>query len=202
MSCGHVGSCFIISAQGMGDRDAIALSPEDLPFVMKAALLHDSGRKGEGVDQAQWERVSAEQCEDHLLAIGCRPELAAECRQGIINKDGNNKSLIARLIHDADCLEIMRVPEGNHFDIKELDLFQEFKNQQNTPELLYRLSSQVRAFIARQGDLWGNTQIINSESGYPFKEDKENICQENYSETDKKVLSLLTMPLYISLHPK
>ena len=57
-----------------------------LPNLMKAALLHDSGQKGEGEDTPEWEKASGENCEDHLLSIDCSSELAASCKMAIINK--------------------------------------------------------------------------------------------------------------------
>ncbi|MTI11613.1 SidE phosphodiesterase domain-containing protein, partial [Sansalvadorimonas verongulae] len=112
----------------LNDPEAIAFPAEQLSYVMYAAMLHDSGRLGEGADSQEWEQKSGENCEDFLLSMGCPSELAARCRDAIINKDGRvtqKKDLITRLIHDADCLEIMRVPEGNVFDIGELDLFKD-----------------------------------------------------------------------------
>ncbi|CAM3718160.1 hypothetical protein [Parendozoicomonas haliclonae] len=160
--------------KGMEDPEALAFRGDYLPYVMIAAMLHDSGRKGEGVDTPEWEKSSGENCEDFLLSMGCPSELAAECRRAIINKDGavnGNKTLVEKLIHDADCLEIMRVPECRSFDMSYLDLFQDAQNDPAIQQLLYQLSSQVRAVIAYQGDLGSGTRIVNQATGFQELDD-------------------------------
>ncbi len=175
--------------QQMGDPAALNFPASHLPFVMKAALLHDSGREGEGEDTLAWEQASGEQCEDHLLSIDCPPEIAADCKQGIMNKDGHyrkEKTLIEKLIHDADCLEIMRVPEGNSFDMKYLDMFQDFKDKPDINNTLYEVASQVRAVIASQGDLWGPTNITNTDVGNRFTEAWDKMVTSTLSTEKKK----------------
>ncbi|MCG8532708.1 MAG: SidE phosphodiesterase domain-containing protein, partial [Desulfovibrionales bacterium] len=149
----------------LGDSEAAKMTRAELAALMKAGLLHDSGREGEGTDLPEWEQASGEQCEDHLLSIGCCPRLAAACREGIINKDRadrSQKNLIEKLIHDADCLEIMRVYP--HFDMAELDLFQDFKGRDNIHEQIYQLAGQIRSVIAQQEKKGFDVTISNSET--------------------------------------
>ena len=150
----------------MGDPAARDFPAEQLPHVMKAALLHDSGREGDGYDTPEWEYASGQNCYHHLLAIGCSPEVAASCQSGITNKDRRyNKTLTEKLIHDADCLEVMRVRGEFHMD--ELDLWKDFKDQTDIDQRIYELSSQVRAVIAAQGNLsFSHCRIINKSSGF------------------------------------
>ena len=163
-----------------GDQEALDFPDNWLPYVMKAALLHDSGREGEAEDTKQWERASGEQCEDHLRAIGCPPELAARCRLAIINKDKPHaeKSFIEKLVHDADCLEIMRCHYC--FDMAQLDYYQAFKHLPGTEEQVYKLATQVRSVIAGQGDLPCQCKIANSEAPFDKPEKHELVaCKDD-----------------------
>ncbi|MCW7552521.1 SidE phosphodiesterase domain-containing protein [Endozoicomonas gorgoniicola] len=173
--------------QSMNDPEAKAVSPEQVHWLMTASLFHDSGREGEGEDTPEWERTSAEQCEDHLLAMGCPHSMVAACKSSIINKDRSDRSaktLVEKLIHDADCLEIMRTSSGNRFDLAELDLYHDFSAEPDIDSQLYNLASQVRDVIAQQGDLSGTTQIINSKSG--FSEQKEKAVRHHFSTAIKE----------------
>ncbi len=149
-----------------GHQEALDFPADWVPYVMKAALLHDSGREGEGVDTPEWERASGERCEDHLRAIGCPPGLAAQCRLAIINKDKphDQKSFIEKLVHDADCLEIIRV--CSNFDIAQLDVYQDLNHTPKIEEKIYNLASLVRSVIAGQGDLSCQSTISNSQASF------------------------------------
>ena len=156
----------------LGDTEATRMATTvqgqtELCATMKAAMLHDSGREGEGCDTPEWEQASGFHCEDHLLALGFCPKLAASCREGIINKDRKDRSqktLIEKLIHDADCLEVMRV--RNQFDIAELDLFYEFQERPGAIDQIGQLCGEVRSVIAMQGDLRFRGELTNSQTNW------------------------------------
>ena len=162
--------------RSLGDPEAIAFSDDMLPWVMKAALLHDSGRKADAsYDTKEEEAMSGEHCENHLLSIGCPATLARTLNKAICNKDGHfcaNKTFIEKLIHDADCLEIMRVPDGSRFDIARLDVFRDLKSKGTIDDTLYKLADQVRTVIHQQHDMMKDVIIINSETGFKEKEQK------------------------------
>ncbi|MTI12528.1 pentapeptide repeat-containing protein [Sansalvadorimonas verongulae] len=151
----------------IGDQEALNFPREVIPVLMKAALLHDSGREGEGRDLPQWEENSGNNCEDHLLATGCSPLLAAQCRQAIIHKNCTEEThkprthLLARLLHDADCLEVMRC--RNKFDLCYLDIYNEFAEHSSHYESLKELVSRVRQVIHQQGDMLYSCSVINSQ---------------------------------------
>ena len=168
----------------LGDSDALKLSREELSAVMKAAMLHDSGREGEEADTPEWERASGEHCEDHLLAIGCPAQLAVACREGIINKDRQDRSrktLIEKLIHDADCLEVMRV--RGSFDMAELDLYQDYLGKdKDIDKLVYKLSSEVREVLGAQGDLMVDVKLVNQMQ--QWKEPPEQCPAKQVKDSD------------------
>ena len=169
------------------DPEVLAFPREYLPFVMLTAMLHDAGRKGEGKDLPEWEKASAEHCESHLFALGCPPEFAARCKRAIMNKDGclsKDRDLVTRLLHDADCMEILRMPEGSLFNMGRLDLFKDFQSLKGINQKLYDVCVEVRSTIARQGDLWGDTRICNEATG--FEEVANNALKSRYSDTLKE----------------
>ena len=121
---------------------------------MKAALLHDSGQEGEGKDLPAREAKSAQHPENHLLASVCPSELAAQLSEAVVNKNRTEDSgkartnLFEKLLHDADCLEIIRCRK--EFDIGYLDIYQEFKSDSRTLDNIVQLADQVRLLIRHQ----------------------------------------------------
>ena len=116
--------------RSLGDQEAEAFPAEMLPWVMKAALLHCSGRQYDAFhDTEEEETMSGEICENHLLSIGCPASLAHELNIALRNMSGRicaAKTFIEKLLHDATCLEIMRVPEGALFDMTMMEIFQTY----------------------------------------------------------------------------
>ena len=170
----------------LGDSEARRLMedhPEWLPHLMTAGVMHDSGRKGDGMDTKEWEDISGENCAKQLRSAGCSEELIAICQKAIVNKDGDiskDKSLVDKLVHDADALEVIRVRTS--FDMSYLDVFQDMKDQiPDINQKLYQLVSQIRAVIAAQFDLLDDNEIINSHPDYKFKEDKSRNIKETYN---------------------
>ena len=168
-----------------GDPVAASFSKDHLEGLMKAALLHDSGREGEEEDLPQWEQHSGENTEDHLLAIGYDSILAAACRNAIINKNRTEKTgkprteLLEKLLHDADCLEIMRC--RGQFDIAYLDIYKDFQHDTGQIEKLVELTDQIRQIIHQQSDMLYSTEIINSTTGETLKPS----LQKNYTVEGK-----------------
>jgi hypothetical protein len=73
--------------------------------IRYAAAFHDSARKGNGPDL--WDRFSALKCFEYLSTR--EPEMFSEYAKLLINtKDDVNPNFSATILHDADCLEIMR----------------------------------------------------------------------------------------------
>ncbi len=87
-------------------RDSI-----DNPLLLGvAAAFHDSAREGEGIDR--WDGESAELLRNCLTLAGVDKTLIPQYVQSIKEKDPAHHHFstdIQRIVHDADCLEIMRV---------------------------------------------------------------------------------------------
>ncbi len=181
--------------QKAGDLDAQTFPIEQLPWLMKAALLHDSGREGEGEDQKEWEEQSAQNLQNHLLAIDCPASMAVELGQAILNKnrteerDEKRKSLLEKLLHDADCLEIMRC--RSEFDLNYLDIYDEFKGNPETCTDIIRLATNIRDVIHHQNDMRYDTSIVLSQpeesrkilsSAIPIQYDKSLKYHHEFAE--------------------
>ena len=92
-----------------GHEDALTFTSGQLDALVKAALLHDAGREGEGEDLPEWELESGNLCQQHLLAIGHDRLQADYARGAIIEKNTRrraDKTLFDWLLHDADCLDV------------------------------------------------------------------------------------------------
>ena len=104
------------------------LDPTQLKLLQIAALFHDLGREDDGPDKPEWELDGAESCRSYLQALGINdlkltPEglTAGELVTRVISgKDEPlpNPLLLSELncvqkcillLHDADCLDIMRI---------------------------------------------------------------------------------------------
>ncbi|MGB1272461.1 MAG: hypothetical protein ACPG5T_10330, partial [Endozoicomonas sp.] len=140
-----------------GHEDALTFTSGQLDALIKAALLHDAGREGEGGDLPEWELESGNLCQQHLLAIGHDMLQANDARGAIIEKNTRrraDKTLFDRLLHDADCLEVMRV--RGEFELSYLDLYAVLGR-----DTCYHLARQVRDVISRQSDLHMDCLIID-----------------------------------------
>ncbi|OED44461.1 hypothetical protein ACH42_07385 [Endozoicomonas sp. (ex Bugula neritina AB1)] len=113
----------------MGDQAAVDFPDNLIPALMKTCLLHDSGRKGDGRDQKEWEEVSGQQCKDHLIALGLSEAVAEYCGKAIQYKDdpktfpyknNANAEMIRSLLHDADTLDVIRVRNNFFIDFLEI----------------------------------------------------------------------------------
>ena len=132
-----------------------------------AALFHDVSREDEGVDY--WDEESASECLDFLKTeIGSLPDCIMQVIANTISYKDNNEgfvnaaisigltqkeaiafSYLRELIHDADCLDIIRVRKT--FKIHFLDMY-------NSPALkcsrgqIIELVKEIRSFVSQQGD--------------------------------------------------
>lgn len=83
--------------------------------LINATGLHDGKRKNDGPDQ--WDDESGNQCEEILLELGVEPGIASLFNEAIADKESlHPNSLEHKILHDADCLEILRF-------MKNLDAF-------------------------------------------------------------------------------
>ena len=106
-----------------GDEDALALNDSDKKLLQITALFHDSGREGDGEDI--WEEESSIKCYEYLTkehsVDDSRAQLFADV---ILNKDTDKRDILTDILHDADCLDIMRCRKN--FRIHELRVLKQF----------------------------------------------------------------------------
>jgi hypothetical protein len=97
----------------LGVRHEAILHPVPLAI---AAAGHDQGREDEGHDH--WDELSARLARMQLLSMGYSEDEARMAYHSIAAKDpktGSFDSNTQRVVHDADCLEIMRITHRAHF---------------------------------------------------------------------------------------
>jgi hypothetical protein len=145
-------------------------------LIELTAVFHDVAREGEGVDQ--WEAESGKSLGDYLIKqLGLKPTVASIFRYAIECKDkpeafkkylsllGLSKDLIEacdyirHLVHEADCLDLIRCT--GQFHIKYLEIYQNAKerNQKECIEAIKELAFNVHALIYSQGDLLFDCKI-------------------------------------------
>ncbi len=169
------------------DSRAIALTSDYLKLTAIAALFHDAGREGEDVDY--WNNDSALLLYFYLTKnLQLSHETAACFAEAIANKDSTNKffqlneklkwiqcpsrqkNIIEILLHDADCLDIIRARYA--FEAEYLDFYQLIaKNNLTAQKDLVTLICEQRSIIDVQGDSYQHQyaktkQKYNSTSAY------------------------------------
>lgn len=123
------------------------LTDEAIKLLQISALLHDAAREDDGEDR--WDHESGLILYYYLTRIlGISPEKAKQFAEATANKDEHKegyfditenedgvftkrisptkpKNLYQKLIHDGDCLEIIRARP--HFDVNYLDFYEQFR---------------------------------------------------------------------------
>ncbi len=156
------------------DAKALKLTDEDIKLLQIAALFHDAARENEDVDL--WDKESGlllyYYLTDVLKVDTKRATLLAEA---VANKDSdakhysclvkneNNqliwreskepreKNIYQKLIHDADCLDIIRARD--HFDASYLDFYQDIaKSNISARDEMATLICEARSLIEIHGD--------------------------------------------------
>lgn len=161
-----------------GDADALALTDDDLDLIKIAALFHDAGREGDGEDTIEWEQKGATALYEYLTLKGINKEKAKMLAEAIVNKDFNGhdyyklkedgtwekvaaphqyqKNIYAKIIHDADSLDIIRVRQT--YDANYLDFYNSIVNKnknalnQDALDAMGQFIIDARGIIDVQGD--------------------------------------------------
>lgn len=179
------------------DPEALVLNEEDIQLLQIAALFHDSAREDDGEDR--WDHESALLLYCYLTRIvGVDPIKAKLIAEATANKDPDVmrlgyfeitevagggqltwqfraepnpvKNIYQKIIHDADCLDIIRVRP--HFQADYLDFFKEVAcKHPDAFEAMAHLITEVRSLIALGGDTFKATQLLikkdhEQEDGY------------------------------------
>lgn len=126
----------------------------DLYFLALAAAAHDLGRQDEGVDR--WDNSSAKWLRGYLINLGYEPQEkkvisnddVEDYVDALANKDSKDPKHshgVQMMVHDADCLEIMRCLDNpKEFRLDELWIKSEFSGKGSELEALL---SEVWEFI-------------------------------------------------------
>ena len=157
------------------DPDALRCTDENLKLLQIAALFHDAAREDENVDR--WDLQSAWILYHYLTnVLYLDKEKAILYAEAIANKDLDEKgywaleeqpsgevwvqkpslykkNLFQKLIHDADCLDIIRARD--HFDAEYLDLYRDIVQPLRDKTALNEMATlitEVRSLIDKQGD--------------------------------------------------
>lgn len=153
-----------------GDPKALALTEEDVFYLQIAALYHDAARDGDGEDI--WDDASALYCYEVLLNEGLSSDRAKHYAEAIANKDFkgtkhcinietktmekidmdmDEKPIEWQLIHDVDCMEIIRTPI-QEFKGSCLDTPNFFAHNDAALTTFGVLLSEYKGFIYARGD--------------------------------------------------
>lgn len=108
----------------------LKFTPKDIELAEYAAMYHDSGRKNHRVDV--FDETSSQRARKQLEHLLNEQELQ-QVIEAIKNKDApvTNKSRVAILLHEADCIDIIRTRGGDvtKFDFRYMDLYKYLNNK-------------------------------------------------------------------------
>lgn len=162
-----------------GDKDAAELTDDDIKLLQIAVLFHDSAREDENVDQ--WDHESAMFLYVYLTQVlHVDKHKARQLAEAVANKDPNKqgyftiieknddqlswqwepqpaqKNIFQKIIHDADCLDIIRArPE---FNGEHLDFYKQYEKNDLAFDEMAQLITEARSLIAIEGDTYKQTK--------------------------------------------
>ncbi|ARM35495.1 hypothetical protein B0B39_18335 (plasmid) [Legionella longbeachae] len=159
------------------DKEALALTEDDLKLLQIAAVFHDAARQGDEEDL--WDNQSALLCYSYLTSVlKVSHEKAKMMAETIANKDVRKdvflelihdvqgtltfvkgapraKNIYQKLLHDADCIDIIRARD--HFDAGHLDFYKEIASKTHSAfESMAKLIVEIRGLIIKTGDERGH----------------------------------------------
>ncbi len=114
-------------------------------YLALTAALHDAARENEGTDY--WDDESSELVFIQLRALGVPESEISIYKQAVSEKDPANFSFttdIQALVHDSDCLDIMRIYGLEGFRSENLNIYRKEPEQK---ECLDEIISEVAEFI-------------------------------------------------------
>ncbi len=190
-----------------GDPAAIALTDEDCKLLQIAAVFHDAAREDE--DEDKWDHESGIFLYLYLTRIlkvdKAKAKLIAEATANkdpsasngyfeiIENEKGvmtwrfcqaasNSKNIYQKIIHDADCLDILRARP--RFDANYLDFYKDIASKKGNDlalEEMAHLITEARSLIEIQGDTFTET-----DADVKKKYNHENAYQALNQDIDKQ----------------
>lgn len=196
------------------DADALQLTEDEIKLLQIAALFHDGARDNEEEDNTDHDSAlllyfyltRILNIEKQTAAVFAEAVMNKDPREGayfvIINLEGVTnfwrataprevKSIYQKIIHDADCLDIIRARD--HFNAEYLDFYQDVVRPGNIPRALDEMAlliTEVRSLIARQGDARFHVHLAT----------KAKYEHENGYVSIASDISLKSYPLLSQLH--
>jgi hypothetical protein len=167
-----------------GDADALKLTEDDVKLLQLAAVFHDSAREGEGVDY--WDHESGMFLYTYLTqTLNIDPTKAKLIAEAIANKDvspdgyfeiiedkneelawqwnktkkNQAKNIYQKIVHDADCLEVIRARDV--YNATYLDFYKDIASNPHNDQALEEMAhlvTEARSLINIQGDSPGQTK--------------------------------------------
>lgn len=146
-------------------QDSSSLNPETIKLLKLAAIYHDSANINEVEGD---EKAHAENFKRDMLSLGFSLDLVEPITLAIEKKDGaagknkkssetkETKNIYQKLIHDADCLDIIRVVTEGHFDREYLDIFNDL---QHLPDFLKELDGIIENHLETLNIFEGNGNL-------------------------------------------
>ncbi len=171
-------------------QDGSSLNPETIKLLKLAAIYHDSANINE--IEAD-EKAHAEHFKRDMLLLGFPPDAVEPIALAIEKKDGeagkNKKSLktketkniYQKLIHDADCLDIIRVVAERGFDKEYLDIFNDL---QQFPYFLKELDEIIENHLETLSIFEGDGKVGNLHSECEYSSN----CYLSALEAEKNML--------------
>ena len=141
-----------------------------------SAALHDAGREYEGPDY--WHEQSVELLHAFFKKTNIAPHIALQYVQALRKKDLKTSFFstdIQRILHDADCLEMMRMYGRSGFDQTELH-FLRFKSNSLTEQFINEAAAFIK--LSEQQELRTHLEI----SSKNIYRDLMNLLKERASE--------------------
>jgi len=201
-----------------GDEHALALTEREIKLMQIALVFHDAARENEGEDK--WDHESALLLYYYLTKkCGATPIEAKKFAEAVANKDPDagkgyfsitvlpdgeaawqwkpqqlEKNIYQKIIHDADCLDIMRVKK--HFDARYLDFYKTIANQNKyAMNEMAECITEIRSLIDMQGDSpikCDLTKKINYEHVHAWSDICKSIHDSKYPILNKLGHDLLS----------
>src|SRR6185312_5045068 len=139
---------------------------EDVTLIKLAVIYHDSANTAEVFHD---ETKHAENFRLDALAIGFPEDKVNRVAVALKNKDKKgDRNIYQLLIHDPDCLEILRIHETSEFEIRRLDIFQLIEKN---------LTSHASSIALRE-----LKQLVNYYHGfmkYIYKDENHKQCEHS-----------------------
>ncbi|KTD14509.1 hypothetical protein Lgra_0540 [Legionella gratiana] len=171
-------------------QDGTSLNPETIKLLKLAAIYHDSANINEIEGD---EKAHAENFKRDMLSLGFSRAVIEPIALALEKKDGeagkNKKSLetkeakniYQKLIHDADCLDIIRVVAADSFDREYLDIFNDLHE---FPYFLKELDEIIENHLETLGIFEGDGKVGNLHSECEYSPN----CYLRVFEAEKNML--------------